>query len=101
MTRDDVALKIINHLRLWKKADINQEPYRSDLFDIFAYAFNAGMLTGRNDLNVDVLTGLILSRGQDVVDDSHPCTNWGKFRNSWEEWTYAWNHRSRLGDTAT
>jgi hypothetical protein len=97
MTRDDIVLKIIKHLRQWKNADINQEPYKGDSFEIFLAAFNAGMLTCKDDLNADVLTRLILIRGEDVVDDAYLCTNWDKFRTSWEEWTYAWSRVARRG----
>jgi hypothetical protein len=90
MSREDIVQRIVNHLRLWKNANLNQEPYRSDSFKIFAAAFNEGMLTGKNNLNVDVLTKLILDADRNVVDVSSPYTNWTKFQVSWDEWTYAW-----------
>jgi hypothetical protein len=97
MNREDLILKIIKYLRSWKNANIDQEPYKGDLFKIFADAFNDGMLTCKDDLNVDRLTRLILDFGEDVVDVSHPYTNWNKFRESWDEWTYAWIHASKRG----
>ncbi len=95
MSPEFIVLDLIKYLRLWKNANIDQEPYKRDLFNIFASAFNSGMLTRNDDLNVDKLTKFILESAEDVVDVGHPYTNWNKFRKSWDEWTYAWIHASQ------
>src|SRR5690242_10764897 len=96
INRDQIIDKIISKLKYLNKSSFHQEPYTTYFFDLFAEAFNAGLLdrssAGENAyLGIYRLTQAILNRSPELVDSSNPHTNWCHFYTAWEAWTYAWS----------
>ena len=98
MTHEEIIEGVIKLLRAHKdglRGSIHQDPYKSDFFKLFAAAWNAGLIecSGRlNYLSADALTDIVVSRAPELVDDA----TWDNLRRFWQEWTYAWKHRSEL-----
>ena len=71
------------------RGSIHQEPYKGDFFELFAIAFNGGLITSGGQpgyLSADALADIINERAPDVTD-SHA---FGHLHTFWREWAYAW-----------
>ena len=69
---------------------IHQDPYKHDFFELFAAAFNAGMMRSGSDqvLYADALLDSIKERAPELLHGEA----WRNLYTFWSEWTYAWNH---------
>lgn len=92
MNRTDLIESIVKLLEQHKngmRGSIHQEPYKSDFFQIFSCAFNAGFIDSPNQsdyLSADALADTINSRAPELFD----CESWHDLYRFWSEWTYAW-----------
>lgn len=86
MTEDEIFEEITRYMRdhkLGARGSIHQEPYKHDFFELFAEAYNAGMM-----MNADELTNTVLARAPELVEGPV----WESLRQFWRDWTYAWDH---------
>jgi hypothetical protein len=92
MTKDEIVDGVIELLRQHKeglRGSIHQDPYKDDMFALFADAFNGGMMRGHEDvLCADALVNLITVRAPDLCEGEA----WRTLYTFWAEWTYAWQH---------
>jgi hypothetical protein len=96
MTRNEIIERIIGLLREHKenqRGSIHQEPYKRDFFELFAEAYNAGMMSGRNNdvLYADTLAVSLADRSPELVEGQ----TWDALYQFWSEWTYAWRHSAQ------
>lgn len=105
--RERIIEEIIDNLRMLNDSSVTQEPYKNELFKLFAQAFNAGLFdrsAEKDYLGIEPLSDIIINIAPDVVKPASN-SNWTKFYILWEEWAYAWRRadecRRRLGASAT
>lgn len=96
MDREEIIQGVVNFLRLYKDVGtIHQEPYRENVFRLFAAAFNGGLIASPAHpgyLSADALANIIAERAPEVVNSKN-CHDLHTF---WEEWTYAWRRCGEL-----
>jgi hypothetical protein len=97
MTKDEIVDGVIGLLRQHKEGarrSIHQDPYKHDLFALFAEAFNGGMMRGHEDdaLYADKLVNLVTVRAPDLCEGEA----WRALYSFWADWTYAWQHAAEL-----
>lgn len=98
MKRDEVVSKIVELLRLHKdglRGSLHQEPYKGDAFNIFADAFNNGLIGSPSQsdyLSADALRNELDSRAPELVEQEA----WGILNRFWADWTYAWDNADKL-----
>ena len=71
------------------RGSLHQEPYKGDLFRLFAAAFNGGLIDSANQsdyLSADALTDTLATRAPKLLDQE----SWHNLRRFWSDWTYAW-----------
>jgi hypothetical protein len=92
MTKDEIVegvIKLLRDHRSGMRGTIHQEPYTHDFFELFAKAYNAGMMSGsENVLYADALTSIVAARAPELMEGP----DWESLRQFWRDWTYAWNH---------
>jgi hypothetical protein len=98
MNRDEIIENVITLLREHEESgglvklrgSIHQEPYKRDFFNLFAEAFNAGLMrdTLKGYLSADALNDVIAERAPDVVGNK----TFRELHTFWQGWTYAWEH---------
>ena len=93
MKREDVLAKIETLLRQHNQdpsGSIHQDPYKNDLFQLFADAFNGGLLDPGNPgyLGAGALESVLGSRAPELLKHE----SWRNLRTFWNEWAYAWRH---------
>ena len=96
MTRDEIVDQIGELIRQHKeglRGSIHQEPYKGDLFRLFAEAFNAGLIIRSSQhLLADALADVLSERYPKIVD-SQPFQD---LRTMWRDWAYACRHVDQL-----
>jgi hypothetical protein len=98
MDRNEIVDTLGELLRQHKdglRGSIHQEPYRGDLFKLFAEAFNQGLITTPSQpgyLSADALSDTLSERVPEILD-SQPFRD---LHTMWGEWTYAWRHIDQL-----
>jgi hypothetical protein len=96
MDRENIVEQVIDLLRQHvngQRGSILEEPYKGDLFELFATAFNAGLIENSGELSclgAAALADVIESRVPDLMEHE----TWPTMLVFWREWTYAW----RLSD---
>ena len=97
MSREEILAQIEELLRQHKaglRGSVRQDPYKSDFFQLFAAAFNGGLLTVGHPryLSADALTDILNNKAPELADDEA----WQILHGCWQEWTYAWRHVALL-----
>ena len=100
MTFEEIINRLIDKLRAHaagKLGHMQQEPYKGDLFRIFASAYNSGFMeksAGSQYLSADSLRDLLVARAPDIIDNKVVYD----FFDLWSEWRYAWDHANQKGN---
>ncbi len=98
MTRDEIVAEIIDLLRGHLgsgRGDMGQDPYRSDLFKVFARAHRAGLCVPEG-LRADPMAEVVIARwikGED--DERTEKLKRGLIQDlavRWTYWQYAWDN---------
>lgn len=98
MTREEVLDQIEELLRQHKdgtRGAIDREPNKSDLFRLFAAAFNGGLTDAPDqsgNLHADALVNTLTSRAPELTDQ----VAWHTLYSFWSAWTYAWQQAHLL-----
>jgi len=72
---------------------IHQEPYKGDVFKLFAEAYNQGFIEDES-LVADALQNIVIARwfSHNENEDKNRTYFLDKLHTCWHEWQYAWNH---------
>ena len=97
MTKDELVNEIIKLLREHKagrRGSIHQNSYKRDFFNLFAAAFNAGMMRpgSLKSAREEALIGALAVQEPELLDGP----TWETLRQFWSEWTYAWDQADKL-----
>jgi hypothetical protein len=93
MTKSEIVDRVMELLQQHKsglRGSIHQDPYKHDFFELFAAAYNAGMMKERSQiiLYADALSDAVVERAPELTETPV----WDNLRQFWSEWTYAWDH---------
>ena len=97
----EVLEAIIDYLRMHRRGSVGylgQEPYKGDLFKLFAKAYNAGLTEldtapPRELLTGDALGSVIMERAPEFAEGGEEVYF---LTQKWDEWRYAWKHVDML-----
>lgn len=98
MNREEILNKIEKLLHQHNdgiRGSVHQEPYKGDLFKLFAAAFNGGLIDSTSNpdyLSTDALRVALASRSPELLNHD----SWHNFYKFWSDWTYAWQHVNLL-----
>ena len=93
MTFDEITNQLIDKLRghaANKLGHMQQEPYKEDLFRLFAAAYNGGFMERSAEshyLSTDSLRELLVVRAPDIINNKSVYD----LLDMWTEWRYAWD----------
>ncbi len=98
--REDVLKEVVELLeqhRRGSRGSMHQEPYKGDIFKVFARAYNGGLLVDeeRRHLRGDALYQAIIERRPVADDDTKKQQLLEQLDTMWREWTYAWERCDR------
>jgi len=97
MTQEEIIKKVIAFLNLMRSgASIAQEPYKSDLFNLFKNAYKNGYFERSSSpcLTGEALTDIVIAQW---VDDEEKPERKERLKliqrlvPKWDEWRYAWD----------
>jgi hypothetical protein len=90
---NEIARLLREHIE-GARGTIHQEPYKGDIFRLFAAAFNAGLIEspGRSEyLSADALADILATQAPETVESE----SFHSLHTFWHEWTYAWRRRGQ------
>ncbi len=96
MTREEIIKEVIWFLDRQLGGgigSIHQEPYKGDVFKLFAQAYNQGFVRD-GTLVADALQETVKEQWftHDENEDKNRMYFLGRLHTCWHDWQYAWNH---------
>jgi hypothetical protein len=87
------VIAYLNHQLRGGLGSIHQEPYRMDLFKLFAEAYNQGLITN-GALVADRVRTSVMEQWftHNEEKDKERLYYLDKVHEAWDEWQYAWQH---------
>ena len=99
MTRNEILQKIMEYLDLQvdgMMGKISQDPYRGEFFELFAEAYNQGLIANKA-LRANVLKDIFQNRWYEDSDDRNidRIDFVEDFLMYWHAWEYAWEQHGK------
>jgi hypothetical protein len=96
MTQEQILTEVIAYLNSQRRGGtgfLYQEPYRMQLFALFAEAYNQGLITN-GSLVAEKMRDSVLERWltRNQEEDKKRLPYLDKVHMAWYEWQYAWQH---------